>query len=396
MKQNTVVQLGAGPIQRILVERLLEEGLGVILVDRAADPAGRVPGAIHVRAGIDDPQAIVSALHEVLPSHPSLEVRAVQTSTALGVASVPEVCRALGLPHASPDSIAAMDDKFEGKNRLANSGVRVPRGQILRRGDPRADFALGGEVVVKPVDSSGSRGVRRVSGADEVEAAIEHAFTFSERILIEECILGDHLVINGYVVDGRFELVSIGARYFTPPPACVPIYGGIDGAWDSSLSDRVQNAMQAGVDAFGYSHGLVKADAIDSGGELVILEMAARFHGDVFSMHLARAAGQLPASLQWLARQGLCEPTAVEAKRGAWFAVFADRAGKIASIDGIEAFREDTTFRDWIPRLVVGDEVAAPEDNRALVGFGLIRVPEEKDLFREAIRVREGITVGLE
>lgn len=153
-----------------------------------------------------------------------------------------------------------------------------------------ADIELpddGPEVVVKPVDSSGSRGVRRARGRIEIERAITHALSFSNRFLIEESVGGLHLEVNGFVIDGNFELISVGKRYFTPAPSCVPLYGGIAPDVGRVRSTLITRTMQEAVEAFGYRHGPVKADAIETPDGLVLLELAARFHGDVLSTHAA-------------------------------------------------------------------------------------------------------------
>jgi hypothetical protein len=238
--------------------------------------------------------------------------------------------------------------------------------------------------------------VRRVRGQVEFEAAVANALEFSDRYLVEECVEGDHLDVNGFVHSGRFELVSVARRFFTPAPDCVPIYGGIDGTIGADSRARIERAMQQAVDAFGYTHGPIKADAIESGDRTVLLELAARFHGDVLSSHLARAAGLAPAAMHWLSRLGLCGAPLERPSQAAWIGVFAKRAGKIGRIDGLAAFEAEKAFRSWIPRLGPGDEVGAPNDNRALVGFGILAPDEGADLWQTARAFRDRIDVELD
>ncbi len=322
---------------------------------------------------------------------------AVLTSTDLGVASVPPVARALGLPHASSESIAAMDDKLEAKTRLARAGVSVPRGLLIGSAAGLPCLDDGAELVVKPVDSSGSRGVLRVRGRAAIAAAVEQALGFSDRVLVEECIEGAHLDVNGFVFGGRFELVALGHRFFSPPPACVPLYGGIPATTDPALERRVTQAMQRAVDALDYRHGPIKADAIDSSSGLVLLELAARFHGDVFSYHTMHAAGLAPAAFHWLARSGVRGlPTPMQSRRtGAWLGIFARGAATIEALEGLDALRSHAGFQTWIPRLGCGDRVGAPTDNRALVGFAILSLEGEADVWPELERMRERVTVVL-
>lgn len=396
--RKAVVQLGAGPIQRALLDELVRAGIVPIVIDRSERPEGLVSGAVHLRAGIDEPTAVLHAL-EARPR--DVEPVAVLTSTDLGVASVPYVSRALGLPHASSESIAAMDDKLEAKTRLARAGVDVPRGLLIGRADELPALDDGAEFVVKPVDSSGSRGVRRVRGPAAISAAVEQALAFSPRVLVEECIEGAHLDINGFVFEGRFELVAVGHRFFSPPPACVPLCGGIPAAQDPELAHRIKQAMQRAVEALDYRHGPIKADAIDSARGLVLIELAARFHGDVFSFHTMRAAGLVPAVFHWLERSGVgalsasVRPPARSRRTGAWLGIFAREEGTIEAIEGLDALRSHAGFRAWIPRLGCGDRVGAPTDNRALVGFAILSLESAATPWLELERLRDLVTVVL-
>lgn len=392
MKKKAIVQLGAGPIQRALLDALVRAEVVPIVIDRSERPDGLVPGAVHLRAAIDDPAAILGALED---RPRDLDPLAVLTSTDLGVSSVPPVAVALGLAHASPESIAAMDDKLEAKTRLARAGVDVPRGLLIGSAAEPPALDEGAEFVVKPVDSSGSRGVRRVRGRAAISAAVEQALAFSPRVLVEECIDGAHLDVNGFVFEGRFELVALGHRFFSPPPACVPLYGGIPASAEPALEARVTQAMQRAVEALDYRHGPIKADAIDSPRGLVLIELAARFHGDVFSFHTMRAAGLEPAVFQWLARLDARALRAPSRRTGVWLGIFARAEGTIEAIEGLDALRSHAGFEAWIPRLGLGARVGAPVDNRALVGFGILSLGGEAALWSTIERTREGVSVVL-
>lgn len=387
---RALIQLGAGPIQRELLAELVESGVVPVVVDRSENPKGLVEGALHLQAPIDDPVAVKRAL---VGLSRILEPVAVLTSTDLGIPSVAAVSAALGLPHASAMSIAVMDDKVRAKEQLERAGVRVPRGVVVERETDRIDFDFEGEVVVKPVDASGSRGVSRARSRGAIARAVRHALSFGKRALVEECIVGHHVDVNGTVVDGRFELVTLGRRYFSDPPWCVPLCGILAANENESLVADVERLMQRAVDAFEYRHGPIKADLIVDHAGPVLLECAARFHGDVLSFHTARAAGRVPAVLQWLARLGVVAPQAAAAQAGAWFGVFADRAGVIEEIRGLDALRTHATFRDWIPRFAPGDRIGEPRDNRALVGFAILAPKPSGDVAADVDALRRSIRV---
>ena len=75
------------------------------------------------------------------------------------------------------------------------AGVRVPRGQVFRRGVSARELAetarqLGFPLFVKPVRAGSSFGVTRVSGPEQLPQAVQNAFENDREILLEEAVSG--------------------------------------------------------------------------------------------------------------------------------------------------------------------------------------------------------------
>ncbi|MBL0406958.1 cyanophycin synthetase [Microvirga aerilata] len=105
----------------------------------------------------------------------------------------------------------AAGDKDLTKSLLADAGLPVPKGDVVRRADDavRAAERIGYPVVVKPLDGNHGRGVSiDLTTADEVTRAFEEASQHSRRVIVEKYFKGrDHriLVVNG-------ELVAVAER----------------------------------------------------------------------------------------------------------------------------------------------------------------------------------------
>jgi cyanophycin synthetase len=97
-------------------------------------------------------------------------------------------------------------NKAEAKQMLAESGLPVPRGIVVRQNEDAIGLArrLKRPLVVKPLDANHGRGVTTgISDDAALMAAIEAATKLSRRIIIEEQMPGnDHriLVVNGKMV----------------------------------------------------------------------------------------------------------------------------------------------------------------------------------------------------
>lgn len=106
-----------------------------------------------------------------------------------------------------PLQMAITADKAKAKAIVAAAGVRVPRGELLRRGDTPS---LATPAVVKPNDSDNSDGVTLVARREGYPAALAAAFEFSDTVLVEAYVELGREVRCGIVVDGG-------------DPICLPI-----------------------------------------------------------------------------------------------------------------------------------------------------------------------------
>jgi cyanophycin synthetase len=102
-------------------------------------------------------------------------------------------------------------DKQLTKNILRDFGIPVPDGHVAMSLDEAIDalVALGGPVVVKPLNANHGDGVTlRIRDAKKMRKAYELATKFSSQVLVERCFSGiDYRVL---VVNGRF--VAAAAR----------------------------------------------------------------------------------------------------------------------------------------------------------------------------------------
>ncbi len=71
-----------------------------------------------------------------------------------------------------------------------NAGIATPEFSIINENDKWTADAFAYPVFVKPARSGSSFGVKKVEGADELDAAIESARQYDSKVIIEQAILG--------------------------------------------------------------------------------------------------------------------------------------------------------------------------------------------------------------
>merc|ERR1711953_1013264 len=81
-------------------------------------------------------------------------------------------------------------DKATTKQLLGSAGVRVPQGDLLERGKVERPTTAKVPFVVKACNEDNSRGLSLVRREEDVAAAIEYAFEFDSRVVVEDYIAG--------------------------------------------------------------------------------------------------------------------------------------------------------------------------------------------------------------
>ena len=102
----------------------------------------------------------------------------------------------LGLPYVGPDVLgsAVCMDKEVTKRLLRDSGLPIVPFHVVRRSErptyAEVAEALGATLFVKPANSGSSVGTSKVEREEEFAPALDHAFEYDHKVLIETAITG--------------------------------------------------------------------------------------------------------------------------------------------------------------------------------------------------------------
>ena len=138
-----------------------------------------------------------------------------------GVTTAAYVAEQMGLPNVGPwESVEILQNKGLFRTFLKEHGFPVPWMAVFSDEETAQREADGfpWPVIVKPVDSAGSKGVTRVDGPDFLCGAVRHAFSNSRcgRIIIEEFIVpkGFPSDTECFSVDGDLRFVTWNSQRF--------------------------------------------------------------------------------------------------------------------------------------------------------------------------------------
>ena len=137
--------------------------------------------------------------------------------------TVQGLCELAGIPYVGCGVLgsAACMDKEVAHTLAAAAGVRVPRSVTLYKGEEGSPLERAAGLLyplfVKPANAGSSYGITRVERADELTAAVELAFAFDSKAVVEEEIpgfeVGCAVIGNRERFIGEVAEVALGERW---------------------------------------------------------------------------------------------------------------------------------------------------------------------------------------
>lgn len=268
-----VVGASFGQIPAIKAAKSL--GLRVVVVDGNPKAAGMPLADVALPIDLRDIDGVVAAAKE----HGISGVMTMQSD--VGIPAVGAVVDALGLPSNGTDVAMRCSNKIDMRSHLEKLGVPQPRYRIVRDEKQANDAArdLGLPCIVKAPDSSGSRGVVKVSNLEEMASAVSEArkHTLSEFILVEEFVDGLEVGAQAFSLNAKCVMVLIHDDYLSSPPFMIPVGHAFPATLSFELQKKIENAVSGAVEALGIESGPSNIDIImDRDGEPKIIEVGAR------------------------------------------------------------------------------------------------------------------------
>ncbi len=203
--------------------------------------------------------------------------------------SVARATALLGLPGPGEHSVIRSTDKWEMSRAFHAASVPAPRSVVVgSSGEVTSGPALRGRLIVKPVDSSGSRGVRLVDSWGRVGFAVDEALVHSPsgRVIVQEYVVGREVSVEGLCVDGRVHIFAATDKLTTGTPHFVELgHSQPAGVSSTELRDLQQLTVRA-VAALGLNSCGIHAEMMITSNGPVMIELGPRLGGDFITSHL--------------------------------------------------------------------------------------------------------------
>lgn len=300
--------LGGSSQQVVAIETAKRLGLYTILCDYLPDNPGQYHADRFYLTSTTDREAVLQVAREERIDF----IIAYASDPAAPTAAY--VAEQLGLPTNPCQAVETLCNKDRFRAFLAANGFNAPRAAGYRsREAALADigcFTL--PVIIKPVDSSGSKGATVLREPEGFEAAIDFAFSFSRghRVIIEEFIEKKHPYLIGgdiFVSDGKvvqWGLMNCHRDSAVNP--LVPVGKSYPPVLEAADLQAVKDTLQRLVTALGIRFGPMNVELIvdannrvfpidigpRSGGNMIPDLLGMIFDCDVVEMSVRAAMGQ--------------------------------------------------------------------------------------------------------
>ncbi|WP_345976031.1 ATP-grasp domain-containing protein [Sulfurimonas sp. HSL3-7] len=209
------------------------------------------------------------------------------------------VANYLGLPSNPYSSVLILSRKDLFKNFLKEHNFCVPESKAFygyTEAKEWLDFvAL--PVIVKPVDSSGSKGVTQIKAKDELKSAFEYAMKYSKekKVIVEEFFVKSGYQIGGdsFLVDGKVVFASYTNTHFDKNcNPMVPVGGSLPSVYEKPFLDKFHKELQRLMTLLKMKTGAINHEfQFDQNNNITIIEAGARNGGNLIPELVYHATG---------------------------------------------------------------------------------------------------------
>lgn len=302
------------------------------------------------------------------------------------------VCEKMGLPTSPYKSVEILSKKDLFRQYLAEHGFNVPKAQGFRSYEEALavidTFRL--PVMVKPVDSSGSKGINKMTDKAQLKEFVEDALSYSrdKRFLIEEFIVKKGYQISGdaFSVDGELVFHCFGNEYysskvtkdFAPLGECWPFM------MERTIIDRLHADLQRLISSLGMKSTAYNVEAIvDQDDNIYVLELGARSGGSLIPQITECATGVNMVTYVIKAAMGEdCSELQMAQSQGCWsnYMVHAKTSGKYSGIWFDDDFKRNNLV-EFVTDVNEGDSVHVFRDAQDAIGTLIVKYDSVEQMF---------------
>ncbi|MEY8381169.1 ATP-grasp domain-containing protein [Ileibacterium valens] len=331
--------LGASILQLPAIEKAKELGLDTVVIDMNPNAIGfSVPGIKKEVISTTDVASIVHAAKEY-------KIDGIVTiATDMPIRAVAAVVKELNLVGVDEETALKATNKGEMRASLLANNVPIPKFVCVSSLEDylKAVESFKVPFIVKPTESSGSRGIFEVDDIHNVDLIHEaykycKKFSDSNEIIIEEYMSGPEVSVETIAIDGVCHVIQITDKLTTGAPHFVEMGHSQPSRLNKDITDQIIEVTKRANSAIGIKNGASHTEIIVTTDGPKIVEIGARLGGDNINTHLVPLSTGINI-VECCIKIAIGEKPDISPKwnKGSAIRYFEQHKGIVESIDGIE------------------------------------------------------------
>jgi biotin carboxylase len=380
-----ILLLGGSTQQISAIECAKKQGYYTVLCDFLPDNPGQHYADKFYCASTTDQEAIL----EVAQKERVDGIVAYASDPAAPTAAY--VAEKMGLPTNPYKSVELLTNKDEFRFFLAKHNFNTPKAKgyssIEEAAEEIGEFRL--PVIIKPVDSSGSKGVSKLTDANALKKQIEYALSFSrvKRVIIEEYVekfgyqvAGDGFSVNGELVFRCFANDHFNANGLNP---FVPISASFPYNMPKRIHDKIHAEIQRLFNLLNMKTGAYNFDIrVDENENVYLMEIGPRNGGNFIPQVTRYATGvdMIDYTIRAAMGEDCCDIKMVEHK-GYWsyYAVHSSKSGVLKEIKIDEDVKSNHIVESHL-NYKIGDQVPAFTGANGSIGILIMKFDSMEEM----------------
>lgn len=307
------------------------------------------------------------------------------------------VCEKLGLPTSPYKSVEILSNKDLFRSFLLKHNFNCPHAMGFTNYKDAlkniSHFKM--PVMVKPVDSSGSKGINKMSNTSDLRTYVEEALQYSrsKRFLIEEFIpkKGHQISGDAFSINGELVFHCLGNEFYDP--TCDKDFAPLGECWPFQMDHKyiidVEEQLQRLFTLLNMQSGSYNIEAIVGEDDKVyLLEVGARSGGSLIPQVIEYATGL--NMVTWCIKAAVgdeIDTSILKGKkelpiRGCWsnYMVHSNVTGKFKNIVFDKQLKQSHIV-DFIHNLKDGDDVHRFRGAQDCIGELILKYDNLEQMF---------------
>lgn len=283
-----IMILGASNLQVPLIKKLKELKIKSIVLDYNEDAEGfKYADKKYIVSTLDKEEALKIAEIE--------NIDGILTTSDYPVRTVAYISQKLKLKSLTVEVAEICTDKYKTRNKLIELKMNYPK--FIKINEEKDIYLKKQEfiypMVMKPLDSSGSRGVIRITCFEDILNNFEETKKFSKdsSILLEEYIQGDEYSVECLIQNFKVHIISITKKYKFDEENFVEKGHIVPAKISKILKELIEKEVKKFIKNIGLNNSAAHVEIkINSENQIYIIEIGARLGGDFITSDLVLEA----------------------------------------------------------------------------------------------------------